>query len=295
MQYGRRGKMFEQRLSGFLLCVLLLMILLNSQQIRADDYNYLDAKECALIGSGSLVSLALAGLAGSMDTTRNSIISSPLPGELSISEAIGGKYRRGRSNFLNSNAGAVYTPLGCAAVLVASNTKWPHDHSMKDAGEDLFVFTSGLATTMGVTGIFKGMFARPRPYLQVDPELADARDPDDFAEDHASFFSGHASSAFFSTVYLNKRIRSIMRREMSPSEYRDYRWVPPAVLFSWASFVGWSRIHAYEHYLSDVVAGSLVGWAIAELFFSFLDDFDTEQNKTAGSSPQMIFRYSFRF
>ena len=295
MDFNGRELMVKSKMIGLLSCILLLLIIFNPQQCNADNYDYLDTKECTLVGGGSLVFLTLGHFARSMDTTRNSIIASPFPGELSISESIGGKYKRGRTNFLNSDAGAVYTPIVCAIMLTSANTTWPHNHSMKDAGEDLFVYTSGLAATMGVTSIFKGLIARPRPYMHVDPELAALRNTEDFAEDHVSFFSGHASSAFFSTVYLNKRIRSIMRREMSPGEYRDYRWVPPAVLFSWASFVGWSRIHAYQHYLSDVVIGSLVGWVVAELFFSLLDESDTAQNKTAGASPQMIFRYSFHF
>ena len=55
-----------------------------------------------------------------------------------------------------------------------------------------------------------------------------------------------------------------MRQELHAGEYRDYRWAPPTVLFSWASFVGWSRIHAYKHFVSDVMVGAAVGVLPAE-------------------------------
>lgn len=86
-----------------------------------------------------------------------------------------------------------------------------------------------------------------------------------------------------------------MRRELSADDYRDYRWISPTVLFGWASFVGWSRLHAYKHYLSDVILGSMAGWLLAELFFSLLDDADSADMKTAGESPQMLFKLGFSF
>jgi membrane-associated phospholipid phosphatase len=70
-------------------------------------------------------------------------------------------------------------------------------------------------------------------------------------------------------TYANKRVRDSMRREMTADSYRDWRWLPPVLSYGWATFVGWSRIHSYKHFISDVAVGALAGWAMAELFYYF--------------------------
>ena len=58
---------------------------------------------------------------------------------------------------------------------------------------------------------------------------------------------------------------------MTVDEYRKYRWVSPAILYSWSAVVGWSRIQAYKHFPSDVAAGAIAGYLLGELFYSFND------------------------
>lgn len=176
-------------------------------------------------------------------------------------------------------------------MLALSNLTWPQNQSGKDAIEDLYLYGTGLVATKGLTDLTKGLFSRSRPLICLEPGLANQRDHIDPRYDNQSFMSGHTTSAFFSTVFLNKRLRSIMRLRMSPSDYQDWRWAPPAALFGWAAFVGWSRIHAYKHFPSDVMAGALAGWLMAELFYSFSDRGYTGGNS---SSPSPIsIRISF--
>jgi membrane-associated phospholipid phosphatase len=110
-----------------------------------------------------------------------------------------------------------------------------------------------------------------------------------------SFFSGHTSSSFFAAAYLNLRMRTIMRAELSPMDYRSWRWAPPTLLFGWSSFVGLSRIHAYRHYLSDVLAGALVGTIMAELFFALNDSPSISDDDGNASSTPMLLRMRYRF
>jgi membrane-associated phospholipid phosphatase len=84
-----------------------------------------------------------------------------------------------------------------------------------------------------------------------------------------------------------------MRRELTSGEYRGWRWAPPAVLYSWAAFVGWSRIHAYDHYFSDVLVGALAGYFLAELFYSFGDGGDDKSAESGGAQSIVVFTYSF--
>jgi len=74
--------------------------------------------------------------------------------------------------------------------------------------------------------------------------------PDD--SNNRSFPSGHSAIAFHSAGYLRKR----------------YGWKPALPAFAAASFVGYSRIEAYKHFVEDVIAGALLGFASAEWFTS---------------------------
>jgi membrane-associated phospholipid phosphatase len=157
----------------------------------------------------------------------------------------------------------------------------------------MFLFGMGLFTTKGITSLSKVIVARPRPMICLEPELADQRKEKDYDFDYNSFVSGHTSSAFFSCAFLNLRLRAIMRRELHPNDYRNWRWAPPALLFGWASFVGWSRIHAYRHYVSDVLAGAAVGMLLAELFYNFGDNGDDREELNGGAPLFIQWRYSF--
>lgn len=221
----------------------------------------------ALISGASVAILGGAQLLGKIDTSRASLISDPLPGDRWIQRHLGGSWYIGKTNFLDKSVGAVLTPAVAAVSIVFIDHKWPEFNPAKDIGQDLALFVSGLLFTEGITNLAKTAIARPRPYLKLEPELATARTSIDTDEDRRSFFSGHVSSSMFSAVYLNKRIRHIMKDRMSVADYHRWRLAPPSLLFSWTAFVGWSRIHAFKHYFSDVVVAAVVGGAIGEFFF----------------------------
>ena len=75
-----------------------------------------------------------------------------------------------------------------------------------------------------------------------------------------------------------------MRNEMTPGKYNKYSWLSPATAFSWATFVGWTRIHAYKHFPTDIIVGAAAGILMAELFYS-LNDFDIPPLATTNSQP----------
>jgi membrane-associated phospholipid phosphatase len=86
-----------------------------------------------------------------------------------------------------------------------------------------------------------------------------------------------------------------MRHELTPSEYDGWNWAPPTILFSWASFVGWSRIHSYKHFFTDVAAGALAGFLVAELFYSFngVEATSPAASQASGTSPIFYVRLTF--
>ena len=274
----------------FCLCFLGIL-LLHAPHTGAEEH--LDAVEIGAITVGSAGILLIGNTAASIDSTKTSRWKTPLPGEMAIEHFLGGKYYPGKTNFLSGPIGGLATPLVCLAGLAAVDAASGVQDMDQMTVQDMFLFATGLGVNAGLTQLAKGILARPRPYVRLQDDTAGPVFTKGFRFDHQSFYSGHTSSAFFSVTYLNKRIRSIMRSRLTNGEFRDWRWLPPAILYSWATFVGWSRIHSYEHYFSDVAVGALAGFLIAELFYSFNDEHNGAIDNQ-GSSP-LMFRISFAF
>ena len=259
-------------------CLILTLSLAVDASAQGSRTPHLNIESIASIGVGAVGIGALGHIVSHRPGADSPRWSSPLPGEHRLIGLIGGACYAGKTNFLDNSFGSSITPIVGVSILTFSNLTWPQGKAGKDAAEDLYLYGSGLVATKGLTDIAKGLFSRTRPLPCLEPGLAKQRDHIDLRYDNQSFMSGHTTSAFFSTAFLNKRLRSIMRQRMSPSGYQEWRWAPPALLFGWATFVGWSRIHAYKHFPSDVIAGAVAGWLMAELFYSFSDREQTNVN-----------------
>jgi membrane-associated phospholipid phosphatase len=272
-----------------------LLLILQAWTILYADDCYLSRSETSAIAISSLTIGALGYQAIHFDSAHASLIKGPMSWEVSVQKFLGGEYYPGKSNWLDTDFGSAFIPVFMGSVLLTADLSWPRNENEKgkELAQDIFLFGSGLMATAGITGISKGFFARPRPYLTMEPELAIQRAQQDYEKDHVSFFSSHTSIAFFSSAFVNKRLRSIMRREMSQDEYRSWRWAPPLICFGWASYVGWSRISSYKHYISDVVVGAAAGWLMAELFYSFGND--SKDSSKSDAENKMLFNISFNF
>ncbi len=281
------------RITFLKICVLSIVLIAISSflisPVNADEF--LNSGEVAGI-AGATMGLSYFGytLRG-MDTTRTPLIDGPLPLDIAMKDIFGGRYYKGKTNFLDNKFGSAITPVTTSALLVIANLSYSKVDKEKETLQDLFLFTSGLITTKGITDLSKGIFTRPRPYKRLPTD--EQRVSHGFKTDRSSFISGHTSGAFFSAAYLNLRMRSIMRSEMTLQEYKDWRWAPPTILFSWASTVGFSRIHSYKHYFSDIVFGALAGYLIAELFYSFGNKYIDSYSEN--SESKMIFRLQYKF
>lgn len=258
-------------------------------ELTAEDY--LDSDEAIKIGAGSTAAFGLGQWLRHFDLERKPLISGPILFDRALQSFLGGKYYPGKTNFLDNTFGSAVTGVSAGLILFVADMKWSQGDRTKTATQDMFLFTAGITATKGVTDMVKGIFARPRPYTYYSDISFD--DPGKYRKSRRSFFSGHSSSAFFATVFLNKRLRSIMRSELSASRYHDWRWAPPAVLFGWASYVGLSRIQAYKHHFSDVVFGAAAGILMAELFYWFGEDKKENAGETSGVN--YLFKISFSF
>lgn len=256
---------------------------------------YLSGEDVGLISAASLGITALGIVVKDNASDNKTLIHGPILFDEKLQKFLGGDCRAGKTNFLDNTIGSAATPVLYGLILFTADSKWPETNNKgKFVAQDLFLYTSGLIATKGITSLTKGLVSRQRPLPCLEPDIAGLRTDFDFSYDHNSFFSGHASGAFFAANFVNKRLRSIMRNELTSSEYDSWAWMPPTILFSWASVVGWSRIHAYKHFFTDVLAGAIAGYLMAELFYSF-NDYNELMSSSSASGTRQIFSIKLKF
>ncbi len=153
---------------------------------------------------------------------------------------------RQQNHVLNNYLRGV-TPLGGGygsdlAILLAAAGYFRGDERMYDAGIDAIessVFAAGI-----VTPAIKRVVGRARPNRD---EGKHSFQP--FSSAYESFPSGHATNAF--AIYT-----------AIASRYDDNRYVP-AIAYTIATSVAIARVHDRAHFASDVLAGGMIGHAIA--------------------------------
>ncbi|MBE3085453.1 MAG: phosphatase PAP2 family protein [Bacteroidetes bacterium] len=109
------------------------------------------------------------------------------------------------------------------------------------------VTLAATAVNFGVTAVMKYSFNRDRPFITY-PDITRKSDGGS-----PSFPSGHTSMAFATATSLTLA-------------YPKWYIIVPS--YTWASTVGYSRMHLGVHYPSDVLIGALVGAGSAWLSYA---------------------------
>jgi membrane-associated phospholipid phosphatase len=126
--------------------------------------------------------------------------------------------------------------------------------SAKDYARVL-VFGKAMLYNFAVTELAKNLINRTRP------DGSDSR----------SFFSGHVSAAFVNSAFMYRQLDDWIDGMDFARESPTKRTVAKAsafvTLYGWASYVGYSRMHDNEHYLSDVLAAAITGAALGNLIY----------------------------
>ena len=151
-----------------------------------------------------------------------------------------------RTSFTNDFAKAV-TPFGgrraeIISVALIGSGLWMHENNVRDAGRDSL--ESELIAGGLITPLLKRAFGRARPSQN---EGAHSFTP--FSSHHESFPSGHATNAFACATAI--------------AAHSD-GWIVPSIAYTLASGVAFSRVNDRAHFPSDVLAGALIGRAIAK-------------------------------
>jgi len=186
-----------------------------------------------------------------------------------------------KSNFIDNSRGSLIAPAagGIAIALV--------DINRREFSRDIPLFVAGAVTTGAITNIGKRVFRRPRPYCHTDGVRPTGRSATDSYHTE-SFFSGHASQAFFAAGFVNNRLRRHMRQEWRRDEYRSWRWASPLLTYGCATFVAGSRIQADKHHFTDVLTGAVVGYGISELFYRMCYEPGQTESGTTTGMPRMF-------
>lgn len=121
-----------------------------------------------------------------------------------------------------------------------------------------FMIGTGVITTVGVTTVLKYSINRKRPFNYDSDiiKLGSGGSP--------SFPSGHTTEAFALATTLSLAYP---------------KWYIIAPVYSWASAVGYSRMHLGVHYPSDVLMGAIVGVSCAYLSFKVKKWYDKKYQK----------------
>jgi len=157
-----------------------------------------------------------------------------------------------------SNAPALASDILAFALLPAGlvGTTYAHrGEADKRFGEDLALMAQAVAAAGILNQAVKYTVGRRRPYAHADSPPFTS-DPDQ----NLSFYSGHTSAAFAQVAALS----TILFKERSPMAPWSL-----AIGVPLAAGVGWLRMSADKHYLTDVLTGallgSLIGWGWVEL------------------------------
>jgi len=143
------------------------------------------------------------------------------------------------------------------ASMILADAVGIHDYSAA-AYAKMFRFHQALYYTKVVTHLAKRNIQRYRPD----------------GSDTYSFFSGHTSTAFATSTFLYLEARDFIN-ERAQRHDQHLPWLSPrgwkmlsfGVIYGWAGYVGFSRIHDKKHYLSDVLVGAASGTLVSYLVY----------------------------
>jgi len=140
-----------------------------------------------------------------------------------------------------SNVGSVYSIAGVAGTFYLLGRAKKNDR----ARETGLLSAEAMIDSIIVEGGLKGITQRARPL--------DGRERSEFFDGGSSFPSGHATQTWaVATVIAN--------------EYKDRPAVQIAA-YGIATAVSVARFTGHKHYLSDIVAGSALGWGIGRYVY----------------------------
>lgn len=253
------------------LAVVLVVASLSSS-VLADERVPIAAnfssEETNLIAGLVVTDLLLYALQADITNNKLSLIGAPPAFDRELSQTL---YRGpGAGRWLGGVPADVGLFIGPAAVFALYSSdalalKLSGSSFTGDANPDhhLLALIEAFGIAMGINQAVKVAVGRDRPKVFFDRPDAGARNSDSTL----SFFSGHATSAFTLASFAHRNLADWLEARGSGPWLGSV--LPGVVLYGGASVIGISRIVDQEHYLTDVLAGALVGAVVGNLVYSY--------------------------
>jgi len=143
------------------------------------------------------------------------------------------------------------------------------------------MYAEAFLLTYGTKDLLKSLISRHRPYTYLEPVPAGEEE-----EYFLGFPSGHSSLAFLGATFLSYTFSL---------EYPGSGWTLPIVItsYSLATFVGVTRVISGNHFITDVIAGSVIGslwgWFVPFLHRESENDFIVINPQPGGLSFSVKF------
>lgn len=111
------------------------------------------------------------------------------------------------------------------------------------------MYAEGFLITWGMKKCSKIYIDRNRPYLYnenipIEKKLN--------SENNQSFYSGNAALMFYNTAFITK-----VYRDLFPNS--KFRYVILGLGLTWSTYSGWLSVKSGKHYMTDVIAGAIIG------------------------------------
>lgn len=155
---------------------------------------------------------------------------------------------------LSTVALAVIPASAVTYLLLSANSRGDVNAGLVDS----LLVTEATAAALLVNQVVKLLVGRKRPHVFFQNDLGYSK-----SEDNLSFYGGHTSFAF-----------SVTAATVTVAAMRGYAGVGivAGVGFTLSAAIGYLRIAADQHFLTDILVGAavggLVGWAIPRIFHS---------------------------
>lgn len=153
------------------------------------------------------------------------------------------------------------------------------DAKMRSEADDIaYLYLETMAVTGVLTELTKVTAQRIRPWVYNEEVPLEKKEG---VEAKKSFFSGHTSTSFAGTVFF----AHVFSDFYPESRWRPYVWAGSLTL---ASAVAYWRVRAGRHFPTDVIAGALVGGAVAYFIPELHKRTESSVTTFASGAPMMI-------
>jgi membrane-associated phospholipid phosphatase len=229
--------------------ITILAFFISSSVFAQNDSPYKTSVK--VDGPVILGSLGLGYLGLSMIKNKDSLT----PAELAAKskEDVNGFDRFSAGNFSEKADKASYIPFyaSFAAPIVMLLDK----NESKKAGQILVLFTESMAITGAMFSISAGGVQRARPLVYSSSAPLEKRMDSD---SQRAFYAGHTAATATATFFLAK-----VFQDFNPdSKAKPYVWAAAAVV---PAVVGYLRLEAGQHFLSDNLLGYALGAGVGIL------------------------------